>query len=292
MIYTFIARQCTDLPVATCCRVMKVSTSGFYKWRKCPVTDRDWNDAVFTNTIVDIHRMSRRSYGSPRVHAELVLGLDTPCSLGRVERLMRQARIQGIYRRRGQHGCTRRDGTQPSDDLVGRKFDPDAPNQLWVMDVTEHRTGEGKVYLAAVLDAYSRRVVGWSTRATIHREVVLDAVLMAVRRRRPRRTLIHSDQGTQYGSDAWRRFCKANHLEPSMSRRGNCWDNAVAESFFSILKKERIKKQIYHDRDTATKDIAEYIELFYNRTRRHRHIGGISPERFEAEHRRSRNSVH
>jgi putative transposase len=143
-----------------------------------------------------------------------------------------------------------------------------------------------------VLDLYSRRVVGWATRATIHREVVLDAVLMAVRRRRPRRTLIHSDQGTQYGSDAWRRFCKANHLEPSMSRRGNCWDNAVAESFFSSLKKEHIKKHIYHDRDTATKDIAEYIESFYNRTRRHSHIGGISPERFEAEHRRGRNSVH
>lgn len=142
------------------------------------------------------------------------------------------------------------------------------------------------------MDLYSRRIVGWATRATIHRELVLDAVLMAVRRRRPRRALIHSDQGTQYGSDAWRRFCKTNHLEPSMSRRGNCWDNAVAESFFSSLKKERIKKRIYKDRDEATREIADYIESFYNRTRRHSHIGGVSPEAFEAANRRPRRSVH
>src|ERR1044071_7178681 len=119
------------------------------------------------------------------------------------------------------------------------------------------------------MDLYSRRIVGWSTRATIHRELVLAALLMAIRRRRPHHTLIHSDQVTQYGSDAWRRFCKANQLEPSMSRRGNCWDNAVAESFFSSLKKERIKKHIYKDRETATTHIAEYIESFYNRIRRH-----------------------
>lgn len=142
------------------------------------------------------------------------------------------------------------------------------------------------------MDLFSRRIVGWATRATLHRELVLDAVLMAVRRRRPRQTLIHSDQGTQFGSDAWRRFCKTNRLEPSMSRRGNCWDNAVAESFFSSLKKERIKKQIYKDRDTATRDIADYIASFYNRTRRHSHVGGVSPEAFEAAHRRRRNGLH
>ena len=142
------------------------------------------------------------------------------------------------------------------------------------------------------MDLYSRRIVGWATRATIHREVVLDAVLMAVRSRRPRRALIHSDQGTQYGSDAWRRFCKAHHLEPSMSRRGNCWDNAVAESFFSSLKKERIRKHIYKDRDTATENIADYIESFYNRTRRHSHLGGVSPEQFETVNRRSLNGLH
>jgi len=144
------------------------------------------------------------------------------------------------------------------------------------------RTWEGWLYLAVVIDLYSRRIVGWSTKSTMARELVLDAVLMAVRRRNPKKTLIHSDQGSQYVSDAWRRFCREHHLEPSMSRRGNCWDNAVAESFFSSLKKERIKKRIYKTRDTANAEIHDYIEMFYNRTRRHSHLSGVSPEAFEA----------
>src|SRR3954464_13407320 len=130
MIFTFIDRACSDLPVAVCCRVMKVSTSGFYAWMAQPCSDRDHADTLLTNTIVDIHRMSRRSYGSPRVHAELRLGLDTFCSRKRVERLMRQPGGAGIDRRRG-HGCTRRDGSEPADDLVGRQFDPEGPDRLW-----------------------------------------------------------------------------------------------------------------------------------------------------------------
>lgn len=126
----------------------------------------------------------------------------------------------------------------------------------------------------------------------MRRELVLDAVLLAVRRRRPRRTLIHSDQGSQYGSDAWRRFCRSNHLEPSMSRKGNCWDNAVVESFFSSLKKERIKKRIYKSRTEATADVAAYIDSFYNRTRRHSYLGGVSPEQFELAHRPRKTGVH
>ncbi len=183
MTYTFIVRACPDLPVAVCCRVMKVSTSAFYAWLANPVTDRDWADAELTNTIFDIHKASRWSYGSPRVHADLRLGdTDIRCSRKRVERLMPQAGIAGIYRRRG-HGCTRRDGTEPSDDLVGRRFDPAEPDRLWVMDVTEHPTGEGKVYLATVVDAYSRRVVGWSIADHMRAELVVDAVQMAIWRR-------------------------------------------------------------------------------------------------------------
>ena len=167
--------------------------------------------------------------------------------------------------------------------LLQRQFTVTRRNKAWVTDITYVRTWQGWLYLAVVMDLFSRKIVGWSTRPTIHRELVLDAVLMAVRRRRPRGTLIHSDQGTQYGSDAWRRFCRSNHLEPSMSRKGNCWDNAVAESFFSSLKKERIKKQIYKNRELATNDIADYIDRFYNRTRRHSHLGGVSREQFEAD---------
>ena len=172
------------------------------------------------------------------------------------------------------------------------KFTVTRANKAWVTDITYIRTWQGWLYLAVVMDLFSRLIVGWAAGPTIHREIVLNAVLMAVRRRRPRGTLIHSDQGTQYGSDAWRRFCRSNRLEPSMSRKGNCWDNAVAESFFSSLKKERIKKQIYKNRDLAIAEVADYIDSFYNRTRRHSHLGGLSPEQFEAAHKPRREGLH
>jgi putative transposase len=199
MIYTFIYRRCGDLPVATCCRVMGVSTSGFYAWRACPVSDRDWGDAVLTNQIFDIHRASRRSYGSPRVHDELRLGEGIRCSRKRVERLMRQAGIQGIYRRK-RRGCTCRDpNATPSADLGNRAFDPPEPDRLWMMDITEHPTGAGKVYLAVVLDAFSRMVIGWSIADHIRSELVVDALEMARWRRRPSKgqTIAHSDHGAQ-----------------------------------------------------------------------------------------------
>jgi putative transposase len=176
--------------------------------------------------------------------------------------------------------------------VLQRQFTVSRPNKAWVTDITYIRTWEGWLYLAVVMDLFSRKIVGWSTSPTIHHELVLDAVLTAVRRRHPKNTLIHSDQGTQYGSDAWKRFCRSNRLEPSMSRKGNCWDNAVAESFFGSLKKERIKKHIYKNRELANKDISDYIEGFYNGARRHSHLGGVSPDEFEVAARRRRDRVH
>jgi putative transposase len=164
--------------------------------------------------------------------------------------------------------------------LVQRNFDVARRNKVWVTDITYIHTWEGWLYLAIATDLFSRKIVGWPSRPTIHRELVLDAVMMAVRQRRPCAMIIHSNQVCQYGSDEWRRFCRNNRLEPSMNRRGNCWDNAVAESFFGSLKKERIKRRAYKNRDQATADISDYIESFYNRTRRHRHLGGVSPEEF------------
>lgn len=282
MIYTFIAGRCSDLPVATCCRVMKVSTSGFYAWVAQPVSDRDWADAILTNTIVDIHRMSRRSYGSPRVHAELRLGEGIRCSRKRVERLMRQAHVQGIYRRRGR-GCTRRDGSQPSDDLVGRQFDPAGPDRLWVMDVTEHRTGEGKVYLAAVLDAYSRRVVGWSIADHIRSELVVDALQMALWRRQPPRdqTIAHSDHGTQYTSWAFGRRLRSAGLLGSMGSIGDAYDNAVAESFFHTLQLELLDEHRWDTRDQLANAIFDWIEAWYNPRRRHSYTNMLSPIDYE-----------
>ena len=219
-------------------------------------------------------------YGAPRVFLDLREAGET-CSKHRVARLMR---INGLRAAYG-YGARRHSASKPSaliPNSLLRNFTVSKRNAAWVTDITYIRTWQGWLYLAVVMDLFSRKIIGWATRPTIARELALDAVMMAVRRRRPKQTLIHSDQGSQYGSDDWRRFCKTNGLEPSMSRRGNCWDNAVAESFFSSLKKERIKKRIYKNREIAIADISDYIEAFYNQTRRHSHLGGVSPEEFES----------
>jgi putative transposase len=284
MTYTFIARRCDDLPVAVCCRVMEVSPSGFYAWRADPVSGRDWDDAVLTNTIVDIHRMSRRSYGSPRVHDELRLGEGVRCSRKRVERLMRQAGIAGIYRRKGR-GCTRRDpDATPAEDLVNRQFAVDGPDRLWVMDVTEHRTDEGKVYLATVLDAWSRRVVGWSIADHIRSELVVDAVQMAIWRRRPRagQTIAHSDHGSQYTSWAFGRRLRAAGLLGSMGSIGDAYDNSLAESFFGTLQLELLDEHHWSTRRQLAQAMFEWIEAWYNPRRRHTSIGSLSPIDYEA----------
>jgi putative transposase len=176
--------------------------------------------------------------------------------------------------------------------LLQRQFTVSRPNEVWVTDITYIRTWQGWLYLAVVIDLFSHKIVGWAAKPTIHRELALDVLTKAVRTRRPRKALILSDQRTQYGSYAGGRFCKANHLEPSISRRGNYWDNAVAESFFSSLKKERIKTRIYAERETAALDISEYIESFYNPILRHRYLGGVSPNEFEVAHRRRRSHVY
>jgi putative transposase len=278
--YQFIKANGDKHSIRTMCRLLNVAPSGYYAWLKKPISDREKEDKRLLKLIRVSFAASQGVYGAPRVFLDLREAGET-CSKHRVARLMREnnIRAQGGYR-------TRRYVTGKPDvlipNLVKRNFDVSKPNRIWVTDITYIRTWEGWLYLAIVMDLFSRKIVGWATRQTIHRELVLDAVMMSVKKRRPRATIIHSDQGSQYGSDDWRRFCLSNGLEPSMSRRGNCWDNAVAESFFSSLKKERVKKHIYKNRDIATKDISDYIESFYNPIRRHQHLGGVSPEEFEA----------
>jgi putative transposase len=283
MTFIFIVERCSDLPVATCCRVMKVSTSAFYAWRADPVSDRDFDDAVLTNLIVDIHTMSRRSYGSPRVHDELRLGTGLRCSRKRVERLMRQAGRAGIYRRKGR-GCTRRDpDATPSADLVKRHFTVDEADRLWVMDVTEHPTDEGKVYLGVVVDAWSRRVVGWSIADHIRSELVVDAVQMAIWRRRPQagQTIAHSDHGSQYTSWAFGRRLRAAGLLGSMGSIGDAYDNALCESFFHTLQLELLDEHHWSTRRQLAQAIFEWIEAWYNPRRRHTSIGSLSPIDYE-----------
>jgi putative transposase len=282
--YEFIKAHSREHDVRTMCRVLTVAPSGYYAWLHEPVSNRAQEDTRLLRLIRASFTASHSIYGAPRVFLDLREAGET-CSKHRVARLMRVNKIRALhgYRTRP-HSASKPSLFIPN--LVKRNFDVALPNKVWVTDITYIRTWEGWLYLAVVMDLFSRKIVGWATRSTIHRGLVLDAVLMAVRRRRPGGTIIHSDQGCQYSSDDWRRFCRTNRLEPSMSRRGNCWDNAVAESFFGSLKKERIKKQIFKNRELATKEISEYIEAFYNPIRRHRHLGGMSPEAFEASFKR------
>ena len=261
------------------CRLLDVSRSGFYEWLHNPLSDRALEDQRLLGLIRAAYTASHGVYGAPRIFLDLREAGET-CSKHRVARIMRVNHMKARHGYRAPR-YARGHTSLLTPNTLQRGFTVQRPNKVWVTDITYVRTWEGWLYLAVVIDLYSRRVIGWSTKPTMTQELVLDAILMAVRRRKPQHALIHSDQGSQFGSDAWRRFCHAHHLEPSMSRRGNCWDNAVAESFFSSLKKERIKKRIYKTREIAKAEIDEYIVTFYNRTRRHSHLSGASPEAFE-----------
>jgi len=263
------------------CQILGVAASGFYAWIHEPLSARAIEDERLLELIRESYMASGRIYGSPRVLLDL---REAGEHIGRkrVARIMRQHGIRAV---RG-YKVPRNIVSMPSviaPNRLQRQFTVEQPDVAWVTDITYIRTWQGWLYLAVVMDLHSRMIIGWSMQPTLARDLVLDALLMAVWRRKPKQPVImHSDQGSQYGSDDWIRFCKAHKLDPSMSRRGNCWDNAVAESFFSSLKKERIRKQVYRTRELAKADIFEYIEMFYNRTRRHSHLGGVSPEAFEA----------
>jgi putative transposase len=289
-IYPFIQAHRDAYDVATMCRTLEVTRSGFYAWLKKPLSDRAREDARLLGLIRASFTASHGIYGARRVFLDLREAGET-CSKHRVARLMR---VNKIFAAHG-YRIRRHSSAKPSiltPNVLQRHFDVSEPNKGWVTDITYIRSWEGWLYLAVVIDLFSRKVIGWATKPTLGSELALDAVLMAVRARKPRNTIIHSDQGTQYGSDGWRRFCRMNHLEPSMSRKGNCWDNAVAESFFSSLKKERIKKKIYKTRKSALADITNYIDSFYNPKRRHSHLGGLSPESFGATVLRPMRTVH
>jgi putative transposase len=262
------------------CRVLRIQRSGYYAWKANPKSARALADEDLLKNIKESFEDSQGIYGSPRIHCDL-REAGIACGEKRVARLMRQAQLRSVRGyKRPRYRVGRPATTAPN--LLQREFSVAQPDQVWVTDITYIRTYEGWLYLTVVLDLYSRAVVGWSMRPTMATESVLDALTMAVWRRRPKTAvMIHSDQGSQFGSDDFNRWCKDNGLVPSMSRRGNCWDNAVAESFFSSLKKERIKRRIYASRQEARSDVFDYIEGFYNRVRRHSHLDQLSPLAFE-----------
>ncbi len=275
-----------NYPVTVLCRVLGVGTSSFYDWRanRTNPSARALSDAELTEKIRAIHTMSRRSYGSPRVWSELRLGEGVRCSRKRVERLMRLAGIAGLHRRKFR-GCTLRDpAATPSDDLVNRRFAVDGPDRLWVSDITEHATAEGKVYVAVVLDAWSRRVVGWSIADHIRAELVVDALQMAAWRRRPPegQAICHSDHGSQYTSWAFGRRLRAAGVLGSMGSIGDAYDNAMAESFFSTLQRELLDEHRWQTRRQLAMAVFEWIEAWYNPRRRHSSIDDLSPIDYEA----------
>jgi putative transposase len=275
------------------CRVLNVSRSGYYDWLHRIDSPRVQENELLLKQIRQIHHESRGTYGSPRVHAELTLGLGLPVNLKRVARLMRQAGIQGLYRRR-RHGCTIRDpDAQVSADLVNRDFTADEPNRLWITDITEHFTDEGKVYCAAVMDAYSRLIVGWSIADHMRTELVTDALGMAIIRRQPdkqpkdARTVLHSDHGSQYTSWAFGHRLRAAGLLASMGTVGDCYDNAMMESFWGTMQLELLDSKPWQTRDDLANAVFEWIECWYNPKRRHSSIGMHSPVTFETLYTRS-----
>jgi putative transposase len=279
--YAFVAKHRPLFPVRAMCRCLRIHPSGFYAWLRNPLSKRAREDARQTELIKKAWNESGKVYGYRKLHDDL-LDQGERCCPNRVARLANLADI------RAQIGYRRRPGTfggKPSvvvDNRLGRQFDVKAPDRVWVTDITYIKTQEGFAYLAVVIDLYSRRVVGWSMQSRQTTDLVLQALLMAVWRRKPKnKVLVHSDQGSQFTSRDWASFLKAHNLEHSMSRRGNCHDNAVAESFFNLLKRERIRRRTYKTRADARQDVFDYIEMFYNPKRKHVRNGMLSPVEFE-----------
>lgn len=281
MKYVFIHAEKACFPVAFMCRHLAVSCSGYYAWMKRPAPAKKAADAQLAVEIAAVHKSSRGTYGSPRVHREL-RAAGKRVGKKRVERLMRENGILGRRKRRFRR-TTDSNHTNPiAPNILERQFAPEAANQVWVTDVTYVWTAEGWLYLAIMLDLFARRVVGWSASATNDTVLALDALGNALRTRRPEPGLIHhSDRGSPYASADYRAALKAHDLVASMSRTGDCWDNAVAESFFATIKAELIDIAYYATRAAAVAAIKDYIENFYNPQRRHSFLGYMSPMEYE-----------
>ena len=270
-------------PVRVMCRVLEVSSSGYYAWRKRGPSRRSKANAVLLKKIERFHEESDGTYGSPRIHADLRAEKDG-ASVNRVARVMSAAGIQGVSPRKWTTTTVRRENARPAPDLVDRDFTASGPDQLWVADITYIRTWAGFLYLAVVLDVWSRRIVGWAMATHLRTELVLDAFDMALSQRRPEAVIHHSDQGSQYTSFAFGRRCRQAGVRPSMGSVGDCYDNAMAESFFSTLECELLDRYRFKTQVEARMAVFQYIEGWYNPRRRHSALGYESPVNFEKLH--------
>ena len=282
MRYGFIRDNSDEFHVENACRVLNVSASGYYAWSGRGPSNHEIDDARLIDKIRSIYDASGGVYGVRRIHRQLLADGER-CSVNRIARLMRKCGIKARRRRKYRVTTDSKHDLPVAQNLLDRQFFSAGPNQVWASDITYIWTLEGWLYLAAVIDLHSRMVVGWSMSERLDRGMALDALSMAVGRRNPGSGLIHhSDRGSQYASFDYQKALEKHKMHCSMSRKGDCWDNAVVESFFSTLKTERVHHRLYRSRAEARRDIFEYIEVFYNRVRLHSTLGYLSPAQFES----------
>ncbi len=281
MRYGIIQNHRETFPVDLMCQVLEVGKSGFYAWLRRPESLRSRENRRLLVEIKAVHQRNRQTYGSPRIHADLKLN-GYACGKHRVAHLMRTHGIVSRHKRKFRATTDSRHRHPVAANTLQRQFHVSHPNRSWVSDITYIPTREGWVYLAVTLDLYHRKVVGWAMDRWITQQLVIDALTMAIKTGKPGSGLVHhSDRGVQYASNAFQALLKAYGIQCSMSRKGNCWDNAVAESFFHTLKVELIHDRHYHTRQEARTELFEYIEVFYNRQRRHSSLGYLTPAEFE-----------
>ena len=281
MRYEFIEKHREEFPVRRMCKVLVVSPSGYYAWRERPISKLKMANNRLVEEIKEIHTEFKGKYGSPRIYQELQ-ARKIACSENRVARLMRENGIRAKHKRRFRVTTKANPAHPVAPNLLNREFTAEKPNQKWTSDITYIRTKESWLYLAVVLDLFSRRIVGWAMSKRITSNLVMAALKMAVEQRKPEAGLLHHpDRGSQYTGKPYQRLLAANKMRVSMSGKGDCWDNAPTESFFGTLKREQVHHNFYESRDLARTDIFFYIEAFYNRKRRHSTLDYLSPMAFE-----------
>jgi putative transposase len=281
MKYAFIDEHRYEFPVELMCSVLRVSKSGYFDWCKRDHSRREAHRNGLVVKIAKIHQGSRNTYGSPRVY-KVLKGMGEKCSKTTVERLMRENEIRAKMKKKFKSTTDSNHSLPVAKNVVARKFEATAPNKLWCTDITYLWTSEGWLYLAAIIDVFTRKIVGWAMNERMTQSLVLNALEMAVEQQRPGRGLVHhSDQGSQYAATDYQRRLSRHGMVPSMSRRGQCWDNALMESFFHTLKTEHVYHEIFATRKAAKSSVFEWIEVFYNRQRIHSALGFVSPECYE-----------
>ncbi len=281
MRYRFIENHRKEHKITRLCKILEVSTSGFHNWLTRPESNRSRENQHLTQLIRYFHKKSRRNSGSPKIHRDLI-DVGETCSENRVARLMKAAGIQSKLTRKFVITTNSKNTLQPAPDLLQRQFSVDRCNRAWVSDTTFIPTREGWLFLAVILDLFSRQVIGWAMSPHNNAELVCDALTMAVMRRgKVKDVIVHSDQGSTYASGDYQQQLKDNKLRCSMSRKGECLDNAVAESFFGTLKNELVHDEDYKTRPQAKQSIFDYVEIFYNRQRRHAFLDYMTPAEFE-----------